>query len=129
VSHGWSGPRPSGGYRPDLGIYVRSRWEANFARYLNFLVQVGDIVGWEYEPETFEFPVSRGNRFYKPDFRVHETNGTTTYYEVKGYMDRDSRVKLARMARYYPDRRVVVVDARFMADIRSIARLIEGWEE
>ncbi len=58
------------GRAPDLGdTYFRSRWERNWARYLNFLVQHGEITGWEYEPKTFWFhKIKRGTRSYKPDF-------------------------------------------------------------
>ncbi|KKK84954.1 hypothetical protein LCGC14_2778130, partial [marine sediment metagenome] len=36
--HTYSGRRASsGGFRSDIGISVRSRWEANIARYLNYL--------------------------------------------------------------------------------------------
>ena len=44
-----------GGIRKDLGIYVRSSWEANYARYLNFLKKSGAILRWEFEPTEFEF--------------------------------------------------------------------------
>ena len=43
------------GIRADLGIYVRSAWEANVARYLTWLKSLGSIARWEYEPETFVF--------------------------------------------------------------------------
>lgn len=43
--------RSKGGIRPDLGRYFRSAWEANIARYLNFLQKHGEIESWEYESE------------------------------------------------------------------------------
>jgi len=39
-----------GGTRADLGIYVRSCWEANVCRYYNFM-----NIGWVYEIYTFFF--------------------------------------------------------------------------
>lgn len=118
-----------GGFREDIGIYVRSRWEANYARYLNWLVEHGEIRSWEYEADTFEFPVKRGNRFYTPDFKVTENNGLVVYHEVKGYMTDASRVKLSRMARYYPQHKVLVIGGATMADIRrKIGGMIPNWE-
>ena len=61
-----SRPRGSGGRRDDLdGLFVRSSWEANYARYLNWLVKLGEIKGWEYEADTFAFDkIKRGTRFW-----------------------------------------------------------------
>ncbi|MGE4334605.1 MAG: hypothetical protein AB7E55_01340 [Pigmentiphaga sp.] len=117
-----------GGYREDLGLYVRSRWEANYARYLEWLRQRGEIRDWEYEPCEFVFPVKRGTRFYRPDFRVIEKGGQVTYHEVKGYMDQKSRTALKRMARYYPKVRIVIVGRSEYREIEKWARLIPGWE-
>ena len=75
------------GFRDDLGIYVRSKREANFARYLNHLKEYGAIADWWYEKDAFEFPVNRGTRFYTPDFKVSHIDQTIEYYEVKDYWD------------------------------------------
>lgn len=103
--------RAKSGTRPDLGIYVRSAWEANWARYLNWLQKNGQIKSWAYEPDTFEFlEIKRGTRFYTPDFKITENDGEIVYHEIKGYMDQKSRTKLDRMARYHPDVRIRVID-------------------
>ena len=48
------------GAREDLGnIEFKSRWEANYARYLN---SIG--IAWEYEPHKYETPY----KWYLPDF-------------------------------------------------------------
>lgn len=45
--------RARGGRRADIGpMYFRSAWEANYARYLNWLLARGEIDRWEYEPEN-----------------------------------------------------------------------------
>lgn len=121
----------AGGYREDLGIYVRSRWEANYARYLQWLKARKEIRDWQYEADMFEFPhIRRGTRFYTPDFKVIKADGSVEYHEVKGYMDQKSRTALKRMARYYPDVRIVVIDAAYYRDLRrKLSRLITGWEE
>jgi len=72
-----------GGKRADLNnIYFRSSWEANYARYLNYLIKQGNIIKWEFEPTTF--PLKNGN-LYTPDFRITFSTGHIEYHEVKGW--------------------------------------------
>ena len=123
--------RSNAGKREDLeGRYFRSTWEANYARYLNFLKANGKIFKWDYEPDTFWFEgIKRGCRFYTPDFKVWETEQSVPYYvEVKGWMDQKSRTKLDRMKRYHPAVQIVLVTATEYKQLKNIARLIPGWE-
>jgi hypothetical protein len=124
--------RGSLGRRADLGgMFLRSRWEANIARYLNWLKMSRAVIRWEYETEEFEFPVKRGNRFYKIDFKIWfaKEPDTPVYWEVKGYLDDDSRVKLNRMARHYPDVHIEVIGEKEYAAIRRQCRgFIPNWE-
>lgn len=119
------------GKRPDIrdGLFLRSKMEANFARVLEFWKSQGVISGWTYESEEFEFPVKRGQRFYKPDFIVTENHGGKTYYEIKGGMDSKSNTKLKRMKKYYPDIKLRVIDEKEMRIIsQNIKGHIEKWE-
>ena len=50
------------GYREDINLYVRSGWEANYTRYLNYLKFNGGITRFEYEPDRFAF--SGNNTIY-----------------------------------------------------------------
>lgn len=122
--------RHKGGKRADLGgLYVRSRWEANWARYLNFLQSQGQIISWAYEPETFEFPIKRGTRFYTPDFKVILPDGSVEYHEVKGYMTPESKTRAKRMAKYYPRIKIVMVEReRYQGVARTMRALIPEWE-
>jgi hypothetical protein len=122
--------RGLGGRRDDLGgLYVRSAWEANWARYLNWQVECRLIVSWEFEPETFEFPIKRGSRFYTPDFRVVLLDGTVEYHEVKGWMDQRSATKLKRMAKYHRAIKIVLIDKeRYRAVAQTVGGLIPHWE-
>lgn len=110
--------------------YYRSRWEANYARYLEWLKKRGEIRSWKHEPKTFWFlAIKRGTRSYLPDFEVVENNGTASYHEVKGWMDDASRVKLKRMAKYYPEEKIVLIDrAAYMAIAKTMKRIIVDWE-
>jgi hypothetical protein len=123
--------RSRGGRRPDLGnMYFRSSWEANIARYLNWLKERGDIAEWAYEAETFWFEeIKRGVRSYTPDFRITERPGSEPYYwEVKGWHHPRGKTALARMARYYPQVRIVVIDEDAYKAIARWRALIPNWE-
>ncbi len=112
-------------------IYARSRWEANYARYLQWLKDRGDLEEWEHEPETFWFEkIKRGCRSYLPDFRVTLTDGSIEYHETKGWMDSRSITKIKRMAKYHPKVVLVIRGAEwFKANRRTLSGLIPEWEE
>lgn len=109
--------------------YLRSQWEVNYAHYLEWLKQRGEIKDWEYEPETFWFEtIRRGTRSYLPDFRVTENSGAQTYHEVKGWMDDRSQTKLRRMTKYHPTVVIVLIDTKAYRELsRKVAGLVPGW--
>jgi hypothetical protein len=118
------------GRRADLNDqFFRSRWEANYARFLNWLKAKGEIEKWEYEADTFWFEkIRRGVRSYTPDFKVKQ-EGATYYVEVKGWMDPKSKTKIKRMAKYHPAVELRVVDAKAYNELaRKIGAGIPGWE-
>lgn len=119
------------GYIEDIpGIHFRSGWEANYARYLKWLKDQGEIQEWSYEPEAFIFHgVTRAPVTYTPDFRVVESDGSVVYHEVKGWMDGKSKSKLKRMAKFYPDVTVIVVDESAYKAIARWASVIPHWGE
>lgn len=120
------------GWREIGGIrkYYRSKWEANYARYLEWLREKGEILKWEHEPETFWFDgIKRGCLSYLPDFRVTENSGAIVYHEVKGWMDDRSKTKIRRMAKYHPGVRLVVIESKAYAAIKRVMQpIIKGWE-
>lgn len=118
------------GTRPDLGFYVRSSWEANYARYLKWLQSKGQIFKWEYEPERFEFTaIKRGTRSYLPDFKVWDKEDAKPYYiEVKGWADPKSITKAKRMAKYYPEIEVRTVGKTEYNALKKWAGMIPHWE-
>lgn len=121
-----SGWREIGGIRK----YYRSKWEANYAWYLQWLKEKGQIEDWKHEPKTFWFEgVKRGTVSYLPDFWVLELNGTDSFHEVKGWMDDRSKTKIKRMAKYYPNVKLVVIDSKgYAALAKSVSSLVPGWE-
>ena len=133
-------PQPEGhegyantGKRADLGgQFFRSSWEANYARYLNWLkANTGDVTGWDFEQETFEFrKIKRGVRFYTPDFRVYLQDGSVEYHEVKGWQHPQGQTALKRMAKYYPAIKIVIIDAEWFRAVKrqGLPSMIAGWE-
>lgn len=121
---GW---REIGGKRK----YFRSRWEANYARYLEWLKINGEIIDWLHEPTTFWFiGIKRGCMSYLPDFEVTEMNGDIVYHEVKGWMDDRSKTKIQRMGKYHPNIKLIIIDKKVYMDIKNkISRLIDEWEK
>lgn len=109
--------------------FYRSQWELNYAHYLEWLKQKGQILKWEHEPETFWFEgVKRGTCSYLPDFRVTESDGSIVYHEVKGWMDDRSKTKIKRMAIYHPGVKLIVIDAKAYKSLaRKAAYLVDGW--
>lgn len=120
------------GWREIGGInkYYRSRWEANYARYLEWLKKNNQILSWEHEPQTFWFEgIKRGCMSYLPDFRVTELDGRIVFHEVKGWMDDRSKTKIKRMAIYHPDVKLIVIDGKGYKSIETKAKvLISDWE-
>jgi len=130
-------PRPNAswkaGWREIGGIrkYYRSKWEANYAYYLEWLRAKGEILAWAHEPKTFWFDgIKRGAVSYLPDFCVTETSGAESYHEVKGWMDDRSKTKIKRMAKYHPDVKLIVIDSKAYAALKkTVSRIVPGWEE
>jgi hypothetical protein len=124
--------RAAGGRRPDLGeTFFRSRWEANYARYLNLLIRLGVVVSWEYEPETFWFEgIRRGVTSYKPDFRVlYKGESKPVYVEIKGWVTAKDRTKWKRMAKYHPEIKLeIVAEKQYRALAKKWASAIPNWE-
>lgn len=110
--------------------YYRSRWEANYARYLEWLKSQSLIADWSHEPEVFWFDgIKRGSVSYLPDFKVHNTDGSVEYHEVKGWMDSRSKTKIRRMAKYHPNVKLLVIREKQYREIKNkVAGLVPGWE-
>jgi hypothetical protein len=124
--------KSSSAWREIGGIrkYYRSMWEANYARYLQFLKERNQISDWFHEPKTFWFEdIKRGVRSYKPDFQVIDNNGETVWYEVKGFYDDKSKTKIRRFKKYYPDENLYLIDSLWFASNGSnLKMLIPDWE-
>lgn len=109
-------------------IFVRSSWEANICAYFEFLKNNGEIKEWNYEPKTFWFlKIMRGVRSYKPDFLITDKNDALYYEEVKGWMDAKSKTKITRMAKYYPEIDLRILDKKRYNEICKMKSIIPNW--
>jgi hypothetical protein len=110
--------------------YYRSKWEKNYALYLEWLKGKNLISDWKHEAKTFWFDnIKRGTRSYLPDFEVYLLNGEIEYHEVKGYLDPKSQTKLKRMAKYYPDVKMRLIDKEWFAqNAKKLKTMILGWD-
>lgn len=99
-----SGKNTKIGKRPDLGLFLRSGWEADYMRYLRFVQIPGAII--YYEPQTFSFVehgVKHGTMGYTPDFKITDPFNSYRWIEVKGFLKAEDKVKLNRFKKYYPE--------------------------
>lgn len=121
-----------GGWREIGGQnkFYRSRWEANYARFLELLKCQGKIKDWKHEPKTFWFEgIKRGCVSYLPDFWVEEIDGKDSFHEVKGWMDDRSKTKIKRMAKYFPEVTLIVIASKEYKEIqKNFSTIIPDWE-
>jgi len=104
--------------------YFRSGWEVVYACYLEWLRSKKEIKRWEYEPDIFWFEkIRRGVRSYCPDFKIFNNNKSIEYHEVKGYMDSKSITKIKRMAKYYPETKLIVIAKDEYYAVKKFERL------
>ena len=117
--------RTKSGKRKDLNnIFFRSAWEANIARYYNYLG-----IEWQFEPKTFIFKnISRGSVSYTPDFYLPQLD---KWVEVKGWMDNKSKTKLKRFKNQYPkenEKLELITQKEYDKIKKEYSNKIENWE-
>lgn len=110
--------RAKAGVRADLGdIYFYSRWEANFARLLDFF-----SIRWVHQPKTFR--LLRQN--YTPDFYLPELD---LFVEIKNFLapysyQRDQEFRLC-----YPDTQLLLLlKEEYLILQEQYAEKIRNWE-
>lgn len=111
-------------------IFFRSKWEANYALYLDFLIKQKQIQKWTYEEDVFIFEkIKFGTRSYRPDFKIYNIDGSIEYHEVKGYMDSKSKTKIKRMAKYYPNIKLIIIDSDIYKDLKKkLGKLLKFYQ-
>lgn len=112
--------RSSGqGYRKDLKKIVRSSWEANIARILNY-----KEIDWEYEKEFFALENSSST--YTPDFFLQGDR----IIEIKGLWDDRSIKKIVGFTKKYSDKHLFIIDEDMYYSIANkYSSIIDKWEK
>lgn len=110
-------------YRDDLGANLKSSWEANFARVLNYLG-----INWEYEKEHYliEGKNEDDNIIYTPDFFLNNN----IIVETKGFWDNESRKKVNAFKESNKDHKFYLIDGDMFITLEKLyKRYIEHWED
>ena len=89
------------GYYMDIHHYVRSTWEHNFARILQY-----NNIDYDYEPKWFK--LSDGTK-YLPDFYILQNN---TFYEIKGVLRDNNIKKIELFKKEYPEINLKIIDSK-----------------
>jgi len=111
--------RGKAGIRKDISktIYFYSRWEANYARLLNYL-----DVKWQYQPKTFDLKTQT----YTPDFYLPDRD---VYIEVKNFLWKYSKIRDEKFRKFYPNIKLILLLKKDYLDIENkYSRLIKNWE-
>ena len=101
-----------------------SNYEYDYALYLDYLYDSGQIAGWVRNTTKFGFSEEvevRGRRqqAYRPDFIVFFKNGTYEIHEVKGWMNERSKTVLSQFAKDYAGFKVVVIGKDEMLSLQN----------
>lgn len=110
--------RAKAGIRPDLGdCYFFSRWEANYARVLNFLGKK-----WIFQPKIFRLT----NQNYTPDFYLPEDD---TYIEIKNFLSDYSAKRDSEFRKLYPGLKLkLILKDEYLVIQKRFASKIKTWE-
>jgi len=109
-----------GGFRADLGHAVRSSWEANLCRLLNWIG-----VKYQYEGKTLLLKREAGSIHHRPDLLV----GNETLIEIKGWWDPRSLEIRKLIEEQYPELGIIYVEEELYRKIEErFASKVPGWE-
>lgn len=76
-----------------------NRQEAEYADYLEWLKQSGEILYWAFEPIKLRLA---DRTWYTPDFFVIPKSSLIELHEYKGFWKDDARVKIKVAAEQFP---------------------------
>lgn len=104
--------------REDLGLFLKSTWEANILRVFRSLG-----LNVDYEPRYFSLS---GGRTYRPDFFIHETG---EFVEVKGFWTEDARSRVDMFMKEYPKLHLDIIDPPVYQEYENeFKESIPNWE-
>jgi hypothetical protein len=123
--------KSNAGYRADCNIYFKSSMEANFYRYIQYMMKSkGHIVSIYYEPYLYMFPKNKwGVKGYRPDFYITDKFGHSWFVETKGHMTNEDKAKIYLFRKHFPDKLLIVYDGSSMEKIaKNYKKYIPNWE-
>lgn len=92
--YGITSPHGKGSYYK--GIWMRSTWEVNIAKWLD-----KHNIKWQYESKRFELK----SKTYCPDFYLP---GRNIYWEVKGWFHKRHQETIRMFRELYPAEKIIV---------------------
>jgi hypothetical protein len=107
------------GIRDDISkeIYFYSRWEANFARILNF-----SNIDWIYQARTFDL---KGHT-YTPDFYLPDYD---VWIEIKNFLSEYSKNRDEKFRELYPKLKLILIlKEDYLKLQKKFALKIKKWE-
>lgn len=111
--------RGKSGIRPDINpsVCFYSRWEANFARILNYLG-----IRWEFGRKSFDLKTQT----YRPDFYLPDLN---IYLEVKNFLGQYSDRRNKLFKKLYPEETLILILKEDYKRLeKAYSQLIPNWE-
>ncbi len=111
--------RAKAGIRFDIDpkIYFFSRWEANYARLLNF-----QGMRWVHQPQTFRLKKQN----YTPDFYLPEQD---KFIEIKNFLSDYSKNRDEEFRKLYPNLRLdLILKKDYLKLQEKFAPKIKTWE-
>jgi len=108
-------------FRKDLGLVLRSSWEANIARLFKYLG-----INFEYEKHHFLLEKGDSSQTYIPDFFL-EGN---IIVEVKGFWDAESLKKVWLLKEQHKDYTLLTLDADMYLNLdKEYRNRVPEWEQ
>lgn len=105
-------------YREDLGMSVRSSWEANIIRVFKYF-------GFNITYEEIVFELSNG-RIYTPDLFIHETGEVI---EIKGRKFPRDMQRIMQFRADFPTFPFEIIDKKkYLGYFREFKQIIPNWE-
>ncbi len=111
--------RGKAGIRSDIDktTYFYSRWEANFARLLNYWE-----IEWVHQPKVFDL----GTQKYTPDFYLPQYD---IYIEIKNFLWNYSRIRDEKFRKLYPNKKLILLlKEDYLKFEKRYSDFIPNWE-
>lgn len=110
-------------------LWFNSKWEANYARYLEMLTVCDVFVKWFYKPCAFSIKSKRDE--YSPTFKIFRKDGSHFWVEI-GDTKTDSNLwkKTLYFKMEYPEETLIFPDRDWFKDnIEMLKGFIPNWED